>query len=436
MNGVSFEKLKISPRQLKVLVNSEWLFFEKLLRMGIGILISAWTARFLGSDDYGQLRYALSFASLFVPFAEMGLNTLSVREFVGTDTLKGSIFRTLYTLKLIGGILAVAFCTLAAAILHQEEDFTRVLIGFVSLGILFQAFDVVEFWFQSKLESKYTVYGKTIAFLISASIKAMLIVTRAPLLAFAFVIVVESALNSLLLIIVLRWKSRSGLNVGISISDTRRLLALCYPLIFSGLLKILFLRIDQVMLSNILGSKELGIYAVAVQIAEGLFFIPMVLHASIFPIVVESKGQSESNFYHQLQQFYNILGLTGYAIVLVVSVFSDGIINLLFGPEFVRSSEILRVLIWSTPFIHLGVGRSAFLISMDMTKFHFFSMAGGCILNVVLNLFLIPNYGGLGAAVASIISYGFAGYLSSFCYRPLFKTGVMLSKAMVFPKPW
>ena len=271
----SFEKkLKISPRQLKVLVNSEWLFFEKLLRMGIGILISAWTARISGSDDYGQLRYALSFASLFVPFAEMGLNTLSVREFVGTDTLKGSIFRTLYTLKLIGGILAVAFCTLAAAILHQEEDFTRVLIGFVSLGILFQAFDVVEFWFQSKLESKYTVYGKTIAFLISASIKAMLIVTRAPLLAFAFVIVVESALNSLLLIIVLRWKSRSGLNVGISISDTRRLLALCYPLIFSGLLKILFLRIDQVMLSNILGSKELGIYAVAVQIAEGLFFIP------------------------------------------------------------------------------------------------------------------------------------------------------------------
>jgi O-antigen/teichoic acid export membrane protein len=436
MNCVFLEKFKMSHRQLKALVNSEWLLFEKILRMGIGLLISAWTARFLGSDDYGQLRYAISFASLFIPFAEMGLSALSIREFVSADSLKSPVFKTLYTLKLFGGGLAVALCTLAASILHSENLFTRLLIGWISLGILFQAFDVIEFWFQSKLESKYAVIGKAAAFLISASIKVALLVAGAPLLAFAIIVMAESALNALLLVMVLRWKSGSGLTAGIATRDARRLLGLCYPLIFSGLLKILFLRIDQIMLSNLVDSRELGIYSVAVQIAEGFFFIPTVLHASIFPIVVEAKGESERSFYHQLQRFYNILALAGYVIVLAILVFSDGIIRLLFGPEFSRSAEMLRVLIWSTPFIHLGVARSAFLISMDMTKFHLFSMAGGCILNVLLNWTLIPHHGGLGAAVASIISYGFAGYFSSFCYRPLFKTGLMLSKAMVFPKPW
>jgi O-antigen/teichoic acid export membrane protein len=436
MNIVLSEKFRMSRRQLKVLVNSEWLLLEKILRMALGLLISAWTARFLGSDDYGQLRYAISFASLFMPLAEMGLSALSVREFVGADSLKSSVFKTLFTLKLGGGILAVVACTLAAAVLHPDNLFTRILIGLVAIGILFQAFDVIEFWFQSKFESKYAVIAKTAAFLVSTGVKITLLVTRAPLMAFAWVVVVESGLSALLLVVVLRWKSGSGLATGVSASDARRLLRLSYPLIFSGFMKILFLRIDQIMLSNMIDSRELGIYSVAVQIAEGFFFIPTVLHASIFPMVVESKGRNDHEFYNQLQQFYNLLALAGYAIVLVISVFSEGIIRRLFGAEFVRSAEILRVLIWATPFIHLGVARSAFLIAMDMTKFHLVSMAGGCALNVLLNLALIPSHGGWGAAVASLISYGFAGYLSSFCYRPLFKTGLMLSRAMIFPKPW
>ena len=214
------------------------------------------------------------------------------------------------------------------------------------------------------------------------------------------------------------------------------MLGVCYPLIFSGVMKIVFLRIDQIMIPHFLNAGELGIYSVAVQLSEGLFFIPTILNSALFPLLAEAKERSALELEQSLQRFYNLLAFSSYVIIVGVSLGSRTFIHFLYGPEYESSADVLNLLIWSTLFIHIGVARSAPIVLMNMTRFHFLAMAGGCLLNILMNLLLIPTYGITGAAIASIVSYGFSGFFSTFCYRPLFKTGLMLTRAMVFPRPW
>ncbi len=84
-------------------------------------------------------------------------------------------------------------------------------------------------------------------------------------------------------------------------------------------------------------------------------------------------------------------------------------------------------------FVFLGVARGQYLINEGLIKFSFFATAVGAIVNVALNFILIPQYGGVGAAIATVISQGASAYLSSFVYPRLFETGLMQSKALIAP---
>jgi len=433
----TLKKNKIYSQNLRVIFNTQWLLFDKFLRIGIGILLNAWMARFLGTEDFGILRYAVSLVSLFIPLAELGLSTIAVREFLNLRSQKYQLVGTIFSLKLAAAAaVAVIGCGVVAFFIDQEENLLRLLILIISCGMLFQAFDVIDYWFQSRIESKFVVIAKSAAFIISASIKVFLLLSHASLIAFGMALIADSILNATALIIVFQWRKNHLARARISLELAKKLLHSSSPLIFSGIMKIVFLRIDQVMIKNMLDASELGIYSAAVQLSEGFFFIPMILHSSVFPTIVEAKEQSLALFYQRLQTFYNTLALLGYIIAIAITISSSLIVGVLYGPEYGRSANLLAVLIWSVVFINLGVGRSAFLISMDMTKFHLFSMTGACILNISLNLTLIPVFGLTGAAIASILSYGFAGYFSSFLYRPLFRTGMMLTKSMLYPKFW
>lgn len=432
----TLKKNKFYSQNLRVIFNTQWLLFDKFLRICIGILINAWMARFLGTEDFGMLRYAVSLVSLFIPLAELGLSTIAVREFLNLRSQKYQLVGTIFSLKLAAAAVAVICCGVVAFLIDKEENLLRLLILIISCGMLFQAFDVIDYWFQSRIESKFVVIAKSVAFIISASIKVFLLLSHATLIAFAVALIADSILNATALIMVFQWRKNHIARARVSLKLAKELLHSSSPLIFSGIMKIVFLRIDQIMIKNMLDASELGIYSAAVQLSEGFFFIPMILHSSVFPTIVEAKEQSMALFYQRLQTFYNTLALLGYVIAISITISSSFIVGVLYGPEYGRSATLLAVLIWSVVFINIGVGRSAFLISMDMTKFHLFSMTGACVLNISLNLTLIPVLGLTGAAIASIISYGFAGYFSSFLYRPLFKTGIMLTKSMLYPKFW
>lgn len=420
----------------KVIGNTGWLFFDNILRMAGGLLVGVWVARYLGPDRYGQLSFALAFVALFSSLSTLGLDNIAVRNIVRDPSKKNEILGTTFVLRLIGGIVVLFVTMLAIFILRPVDLLTRLMVGIAAAGMIFQAFDTIDYWFQSQVQSKLTVFAKNAAFLLLSIVKVALVIAKAPLLAFAWAGIAEIAVGSMGLMVAYRLNGHYLKYWNASLAMAKELLRDSWPLIFSGIVSMIYLRIDQVMLGEMIGNGEVGIYAAAVRLAEVWYFVPMAIYTSVFPSILEARAVSDELFYDRLQKLYNFMAFISYAVAVPMTFIAGWVVELVFGHAYGRAGTMLALLIWAGMFVNLGVARSTFLMSMNWTKIHFFTVFTGCLVNVVLNYVLIPNYGGIGAVIASCVAYWVAAHGSCFLYKPLFKTGNMLTKAMLYPKIW
>jgi O-antigen/teichoic acid export membrane protein len=419
-----------------VVVNTGWQFADSFVRMGVGLVVGVWVARYLGPDQFGLLSYALAFVLLFSILGNLGLDDLVVRAIVREPACKDEILGSAFMMRLFGGLVAFLAAVGTIIALHPADDQSQRLVWIIAAGSIFQAFHVIDCWFYSQVSAKYPVVAKNSAFLLCSIIKIILILSVAPLIAFAWVSLLEVAIGALGVVIAYRARgNRLGL-WNYNLGRAKGLLRDCWPLIFTGIVAPIYMRIDQIMLGEMAGSQEVGIYSVAVRMSEFWYFIPLAVYWSVFPAILESKEQNEEIFYSRLQMFYNSMTLAAYGVAIPVTILGNWLVGALYGEAYARGGIMLTVLIWSTVFTNLEVARSSFLIAMNLNKTLFMTVLLGAVLNVVLNYFLIPRYGGMGAVVASIVSYWFAAHGSCFLFKPLRRTGMMITRAIFYPKIW
>jgi O-antigen/teichoic acid export membrane protein len=335
-----------------------------------------------------------------------------------------------------GGVVAYGLAMAAIFLARPGDRLVHWLVGIMAAGAIAQAFIAIEFWFESQMQWQFTVYAKTSAFLLLSVAKIGLILMQAPLVAFAWAGLAETVIGSVGLVIVYRLRGYSIKAWRFSRAAAGSLLRDSWPLIFSTLLTMVYLRIDQVMLGSMAGSEELGNYSVAVRIAEAWYFIPIVISSSVFPAIMKDETISDEIFYEHMQKLYGLMALLAYGVALPVSFFSREIIQVLFSSAYADASPLLAILVWTGLFTSLGAARNVLIIAKNWTRVQLLSMAMGCLLNILLNFVLIPRYGARGAVVATFISYWFAVHGTCLFLKPLRRTGWMMTKAMFYPKIW
>ncbi len=416
--------------------NAGWLLGERVAKLGVGLVVGVWVARYLGPERLGVLSFALAFASLFSALAGVGLDGILVRDLIndpqGSDLTLGSAF----LLRLLGGVAALFLCLGAVFWLYPRDPEIRVLVAIASAGSLFQTFECIDLWFQSQQQSRAAVIARSIAFAIAALLRVALILAQAPLLAFALAALLELGLAALGLAIAYR---ASGRRLWRWRATAARALALfkdSAPLILSAGAIMIYMRIDQVMLGQMASTAEVGIYSAAVRLAELWYFVPVAVVASLFPEVLRARQESEALFLDKLQRLYNLMAFLGYAVAVPTTLFAGTVVRLLYGPAFARSAPMLALLIWAGLFTNLGVARSAFLTAMNWNSLHLATVALGAAVNVALNFLLIPRYGGMGAVIATCVAYWFAAHGASLLLPRLRSTGCMLTRALVYPRIW
>jgi len=420
----------------KAIKNTGWLFADQIVRMGVGLFVGVWVARYLGPEQYGLFSYAVAFAALFSSIATLGLNDIATRNIIRDSSKANEIIGTAFLLKVISGIAVTVLTIGAITIVRPHDGLTHWLVGIIAAGTVFQAFDVIDIWFESQVQSRYVVYAKNGAFLAISVIKIILILMSMPLITFAWAGLAEIVVGSAGVVIVYLVNGKQLRAWRARLKMAKMLLRDSWPLIFSGIVSMVYLRIDQVMLGQMVGNEEVGVYSAAVRLAEVWYFVPMIVYSSVLPGIVEVKAVSDELFYAHLQKIYNLMALMAYAIAIPMTFLSGWIVGTLFGIAYVKAGPMLSVLIWAGVFVNLGVARSLFLMSMNWTKVHLMTVFLGCLINVALNFLLIPRYGGMGAVIASCVAYWFAAHGACFCYRPLFKTGYMITRAMIYPRIW
>ena len=417
---------------MKYFKNTSWLFGEKILRMIVGLFVGIWVARYLGPEQFGLFSYAQSFVGLFTAIATLGLDGIVVRELVKDESRRDELIGTAFWLKLIGalGVLGI----LAIAINFTSNDtYTNTLVFIIASATIFQSFNVVDFYFQSKVMGKYIVFANIISLFISSVVKIALILNEAPLEAFAVVIVFDSFVLACGFVYFyirsrrshqttrhsqLDWESNTNLlktwkfNKQTAVS----LLKDSWPLILSGIVLMIQARIDQVMLQEMIGSKEVGYYSGALRLIEVFGFLPMLLNGSIFPALVNAKNVSQELYRERFLNYYRL----GFLLFLITSIpiflFSEMIIVLLYGAAYQPAGILLSLMAIRLFFTNTGVARGAFMNIENLFKFSLITMTFGAIVNVVLNYYLIPLYQSQGAIVATIFSFFVTSFLIDFLY--------------------
>ncbi|MEH1811679.1 MAG: flippase [Nostoc sp.] len=407
----NLSKFKSRSGLRAIIANTGWLFADRILRMGASLIVGVWVARYLGVKQYGLFNYALAFVALFSPIFTLGLDDVVVRHLVRQSSNKEEILGTTFWLKFLGGIASVLLAVSTMFFLGEHETLKIWLVAILGIAGVFRASDTIELWFQSQVQSKYTVIAKNTAFLLNTFIKIALILTKAPLLAFALVTLAEFAMSAIGLLIVYQVKGSSLWLWRWSMAAAKTLLKESLPLIFSGFAIMIFMRIDQVMLGQMIGDSEVGIYSAAVRVSEIWYFIPGAIVSSVAPAIYAAKEKSESLYYQRIGQLLSLMTCISLAIALPMSFLSDKIIMVMFGSGYAEAGPILAVHIWTSLFVFMGLATSPWFIAEGLNHVSLGKTLFGAILNIILNLLLIPKYAGLGAAIATIISQAAAAFI-------------------------
>ena len=395
--------------------NTSWLFGEKILRMVVGLFVGIWVARYLGPEQFGLFSYAQSFVGLFTAFATLGLDGIVVRELVKDETRRDELIGTAFWLKLIGAI-AVLIILAIAVNFTSNDTYANTLVFIIASATIFQAFNVVDMYFQSQVMGKYIVYANIISLFLSSIVKIALILNDAPLIAFAWTVLFDSSVLAMgFIYYYIKTNSKFKIqNLTFNKATAVALLRDSWPLILSSFVISIYMKIDQVMIQAMMGSEAVGQYAAAVRISEAWYFIPMVIASSLFPAIVNAKAQSEELYYARLQKLYDLMVWMAIAIALPMTFLSDWVIHLLYGEQYNQAGSVLMIHIWAGVFVFLGVASGKWLTAENLQMLSFWRTFNGMVINVILNFVLIPKYGVSGAAVATLISQVIAAYIFDF----------------------
>ena len=417
-------RIERRPNLLKILTNVAWLSGDKIVRIGIGLLVGVWVARYLGPQQFGLLSFSMAFVSLFGAIATLGLQGIVVRDIVKTPISASETLGTSFALLLVGGMVSCVLLILIIGILRTDDWLARTTIAILGPTLVLKASESVRYWFESQVQSKYAVWVENAVLLAIASIKIGLILSGAPFILFVWIVLAEALAVAILLFAVYEWTGGRLSAWRPSYDRAKALLKDSWPLILAGLAVMVYMRIDQIMLGQMLDDEAVGIYTVAVRVSELWYFVPMTIVASVFPALVEAKKTSEALYIERLQKLYDLLVKLALAVAIPMTFLSNATVVLLFGQEYAEAGKILAIHIWTALFVFLGVASGKWFLVENRSLLAFQRVFVGMLVNIAVNFMLIPRYGGIGAAVATLLSQAVAALLIDAVHkdtRPMFR---------------
>ena len=328
--------------------------------------------------------------------------------------------------------MVIAIIAVATTFTSSDAT-TNFYIFIIAAGLLFQSFEVIEFYFQSQVLAKYVSFCKVIQLAISSLLKIYLVLTECQLIWFVILSLFDTVTLAISLFIAYRNQKNTNFYKYFDLRKAKSLLKDSWPLILSSIVIMFHMRIDQVMIKEILGEYEVGIYSAAVRLSEVWYFLPVMIPSSLFPSIINAKKQSEALYYERLQRLYTFMVWIAIGIALPMTFFSDKLVNLLYGVAYSEAGGVLKVHTWAGVFVFLSSVFGRYLIIENLTKINFYRVFYGVSINVFLNLIFIPKFGVVGSAYATLFSLFIINIIYDVFNIVLRKQLIMKMKAFFVP---
>lgn len=415
----------------KYFANTGWMMFNQVFNLGIAFFVGVYVARYLGPTNYGLLSFAQSVTGFLTVFASLGIKELMMRNLVRQPREYATMLGTGFALQVAASLLGIGLLYAVAPLLADDE-ITRMLLIILSFTTLFSSFDVIKPYFQSKVQAKKIVPVSVTQTIVSALVKLYLVYVNAELIWFAVVFVLDLLVAAVGLVLIYQRSGQKILNWHFDRAYARALLKDAWPLVLSGFVGVVYMRIDQVMIKYMLDDTQVGYYAVAVKFTSIWYFVGGIICSSLMPAVVQAKDKSQPLYLNRIQQLFELMIAIGIAIALPMTLIAYPLVNFLYGSEFAPAASVMIIHVWSLVFIFLGVASSKWLIVENLQIYNLNRTAMSAVVNVVLNYWLIPIYGIQGASFATLAAHITSSYLSYLMTQDTRMVFRMQSKALVF----
>lgn len=409
----------------KVITNMSWLLFDNFIRVAAGLIVFIVIARHFGPELFGVYSWVMALISLFLAFAGLGLREIIVRDLVKSIDGHPSLLSTAIAMKLFFGIGLYFLLLVLIKALREDDEKFLFLGAILGTTLLIRFCDVSAFWYEHKVEFKNIAIIQSLTLLISCLIKISVVLSGGGIFLFSILSAVEALIIGILSFYLLMMRGPPISFRFVRSSKAKYLLHECWPMFFGAIAVTVYMRIDQIMLGQMLSMQDVGSYSIAVKITEMWNFVGVALITSVFPLFIKLRETDSDEYTKGIQMMMEIVVILGLLSGVCVLLFGDFFIENLFGNKFISSYETLKINIWGSIFVFLGVVSGKWLVAEGLQIFSLYRALVGASINVILNIFLIPTFGVQGAAFATLAAFSVSGLIFDFFVGPMRKIGFM-----------
>ncbi|MDE5616915.1 MAG: flippase [Clostridia bacterium] len=410
--------MKLTGKFDKSFSNACWIIGCKLIKAVLTLVTTMITARYLGVSDFGVINYAAGLVAFVVPIMKLGIDSVLVHQIVEKPDAEGEIMGTSIVLNLASAFLCMLGIGAFVCIANRGEEETIIVCVIYSVLLVFQAVEMLQYWFQAKLMSKYSSIAMLCAYIVVAAVQILMIVFKVNIYWFALSYSIDYLFISLILMIA--YAKKGSQKFKFSFKRAKELFSISKYYIVSSLLVTVFSQTDRIMLKLMIDSEATGIYAAAATCAGMTSFVFAAIIDSMRPVIFQvAKDEDKTAFHKKMTELYSVIIYFSLIQCVVITLLSPIIIKIMYGDEFVASVDALRIVVWFTTFSYLGSVRNVWMLAENKQKYLWIINLSGALGNVILNLILIPIMGVNGAAVASLCTQIFANVIIGYIVRPI-----------------
>lgn len=414
--------------QNKTIKNAAWIIGCRIIQAVLGLIVTMISARYLGPSGYGLINYAASIVAFFVPVMQLGLNSTLVQEIISDPDQEGEILGTALAMTLVSSFACVIGISVFSLLANRGETQTILVCVLYSILLIFQSVEMIKFWFQAKLMSRYTSITILVAYIVVSVYRIILLVVGCSIYWYAISQAIDVAMIAATLLVLYNKMSEHKLRV--SITRAQMLFSKSKHYIISGLMITVFAQTDRIMLKLMLDEAAVGYYSAAVSCATLTSFVFVAIIDSARPTILEGKKISVEIFCHRQKILYSVIIVLALIQSAVITAFSKLIVGILYGPAYHASVNALRIVVWFSTFSYLGAVRDVWILAENKQKYLWMINLSGATANVVMNAVLIPLYGVNGAAMASLITQFFTNVIMGWVIRPISPSNKLMFQSL------
>ena len=397
--------------------NFSWLVSGKIAQMIISLIVGLLTARYLGPSNYGLINYSATYITFFAALCTLGISSVIVKNFTDKPDEVGTTLGTTLFLRSISSFISGLIIIGIVSVIDKGELLTLVVTAIVCISLLFQPFDVFNYWFQYKYKAKVIAMVSLAAYVSVALFRVVLLFQGRDVRWFAFATALDYLVIALL--ITLAYVKHKGPRLKVSLGKGKELLGSSYHFILSSLMVAIYGYTDKFMLKQMLNETEVGYYSTATAICGMWVFVLQAVIDALYPTIMNLYNQDKKAFERKNRQLYAIVFYVGIGVSIIITIFAPLGIRILYGKDYLPATVPLRIVTWYTAFSYLGVARNAWIVCEGKQKYLKYMYVLAAAINICLNLIMIPIMGTAGAALASLITQVFTSIILPYCFKEM-----------------